>query len=344
MKKSIVILTLCIVAHLAQAQVMTIKNGATVYVNRNGSTMTTPILNIKNGAMSNAGTLVDAGSVVINGAYSESGIVEVKIGGATLGTTYDQVSTTGAITLGTSTLNVSFSNSYTPSGGESFTIIDGASISGTFTNVNLPALSAGLTWTTSYNFVAGTLILSINSVILPVELLDFTAKATPDNNSLVQWQTALEENVAHFEVERSRNGQDFESIGKEKPKGSNSKYNFLDASPNKGINYYRLKINDLDGAISYSKIEAVKIGDKTFKINAYPTIVTDVLNVKTDGGEINEVIIVNVAGQIVYQKAAESLSSQGFMQLDLSDLPSATYFVKVKNSEENINIVKFIKN
>jgi hypothetical protein len=61
-----------------------------------------------------------------------------------------------------------------PTSGATFTILDATSLTGTFGTSNLPSLSSNLSWSTSYNPSAGTVILSITSV-LPIELLAFKA-------------------------------------------------------------------------------------------------------------------------------------------------------------------------
>lgn len=338
MKKYLIVLIFTVFANLLLAQ-MTITNGTSVIVKRGESY--TNVLTI-NGSLTNNGKLTDAGSIGISQDYTNTDELNVEIGGTTLGTDYDQVSITGSATL-TGTLNVTFVNGFAASVGNSFTIIDAAMISGSFTNVHLPTLAAGLTWATSYNFVAGTLIISVTSSVLPVELLDFSAQNIDNQYTKLDWRTAIEENFDFFTIERSRDGVAFEPIGSEEAKGNHSNYIFWDKNPYRGINYYRLKMIDLDGSVSYSDIKAVKLGEQTYKIKAFPTIVNDILNIKTEGGEITAYQIVNIAGQILKQQKGENLSTQGLMQIDLTDLPVAVYFLQAQNSEENKVVVKILK-
>jgi PKD repeat protein len=98
------------------------------------------------------------------------------------------------------------------------------------------------------------------NVILPATLLRF--KAAKDNNSvLLKWDTENEQNVMHYIVERSTDGQHFSPVGTVNARNrvSNS-YTFNDnlltlTSKPQGQLYYRLKIVDADSHFKYSLIE-----------------------------------------------------------------------------------------
>src|SRR4029077_1723796 len=96
------------------------------------------------------GSSIAAGALSLSGsglgiyAQSATGAYNVKIGGATAGQ-FDTLTMSGATTLG-GPLNVSLLNAFSPALGNTFTILTAASVSGTFSTTNFPALSAGLGW------------------------------------------------------------------------------------------------------------------------------------------------------------------------------------------------------
>ncbi|WP_460561324.1 right-handed parallel beta-helix repeat-containing protein [Ferruginibacter profundus] len=97
------------------------------------------------------------------------------------------------------------------------------------------------------------------SIILPVKLLDFTAAEKAGKN-ILQWKTATESNSDYFSIERSSDGQHFTAIGRVSAAGFSSSelsYNFTDASPIAGVNYYRLVMLDKDASKDYSNTVAV---------------------------------------------------------------------------------------
>jgi len=100
---------------------------------------------------------------------------------------------------------------------------------------------------------------------LPVRLTLFRAQLMGDRVEL-GWETAAEENAQSFSVERSRDAQSFEPIGTVAAKGfseTGQLYNFTDATPLAGNNYYRLRQTDRNGAVEYSKVIVVK-----YEVNA----------------------------------------------------------------------------
>ncbi|MEQ8628639.1 DUF2341 domain-containing protein [Ekhidna sp.] len=94
---------------------------------------------------------------------------------------------------------------------------------------------------------------------LPVELKSFTAQHTGRAVELV-WVTVSEQNNDYFTVERSLDGEDFESILKTAGAGnSNSEINYqaTDIAPYFGTSYYRLSQTDFDGSITRSSVVRV---------------------------------------------------------------------------------------
>ena len=89
----------------------------------------------------------------------------------------------------------------------------------------------------------------------PVELTDFSA-AVYGNKVLLSWKTATETNNQGFEVQRSYDGNSFNSIAFIEGNGTSTKgnsYSFTD-SPLGNIVFYRLKQVDYDGTAAYSKV------------------------------------------------------------------------------------------
>ena len=72
----------------------------------------------------------------------------------------------------------------------------------------------------------------------------------------LEWKVYSEENVSHYEIERSANGSQFYTIGRVSSLNQNSETNYLffDANPLAGISFYRIKSIDYDGKFIYSTI------------------------------------------------------------------------------------------
>lgn len=92
---------------------------------------------------------------------------------------------------------------------------------------------------------------------LPLRRIEFNGTGV-SNRVLLQWSVAGEQNVRRYLVQRSADGQYFEDMG-DVPATCNGcsqemRYGFTDNDPMTGTNYYRLKIEDMDGSAVYSAV------------------------------------------------------------------------------------------
>ena len=108
----------------------------------------------------------------------------------------------------------------------------------------------------------GTAIISPAGGPVDVKLSSFTAVLS-NNNGLLNWVSESEINSSHFEIERSDDAVKFEKRGKVTSNHNSStkqSYNFTDPlNTSAKVVYYRLKMVDIDGKYSYSKIIAIRI-------------------------------------------------------------------------------------
>lgn len=94
---------------------------------------------------------------------------------------------------------------------------------------------------------------------LPVTLLDFSGKLK-GNNVLLEWATSFEINSKEFQIEKSIDGVNYSKLNTVAAAGnsfSEKKYNYLDTEAT-DINYYRLKMVDIDGYEKQSNVIVIK--------------------------------------------------------------------------------------
>ena len=111
--------------------------------------------------LTNAGTVspgASPGTITVDGDFTQesSGTLSMELGGTTPNTEYDQLIVTGAASLA-GTLDVSRINDFSPSSGQSFSVLTYNSHIGTFDTLNLPDLDPGLAWEVTYGSTAVTL-------------------------------------------------------------------------------------------------------------------------------------------------------------------------------------------
>lgn len=115
------------------------------------------------GSVTNAGLVSpgnSAGILEVMGNYIQTsdGILQIELGGTTVGAEYDQLfSLAGTATL-EGTLNLLSINSFAPSLGNSFQILNfSEGISGSFDNINAFSLGSGLAWDFDDLYTTGTI-------------------------------------------------------------------------------------------------------------------------------------------------------------------------------------------
>jgi hypothetical protein len=131
----------------------TLKNGGTLTatsstVNIQGGTLAgTGTINgaLMNGSIVSPGAGTSAGVLTINGSYTQTSAatLNIKLGGLTAGTNFDQLVVSGLATLG-GTLNVTVVGGFTPAAGNTFQILPFGSSSGDFATRTGFQLGSGL--------------------------------------------------------------------------------------------------------------------------------------------------------------------------------------------------------
>lgn len=180
---------------------------------------------------------------------------------------------------------------------------------------------------------------------LPVELLYFKANAVDNKVVKLNWATATEINNEGFEVQRSKNGVDFEKIAWVNGAGNSNEivqYQLFDNEPYTGVSYYRLKQIDFDGQYEYSNIEAVNLSRNNSDENVvdfvvYPNPFENIITVKTKGNIVSQAILYDVAGKLIF-----STSFEGDTELNLHNVAKGSYMLKIvsDNYSETFQVVK----
>lgn len=175
---------------------------------------------------------------------------------------------------------------------------------------------------------------------LPVELISLNAKRE-DNNAVLDWTTASEQNNAYFEVEHSLDGNKFEKIGKVTGSGTTAslqQYTFIHQNVNADQHYYRLRQVDYSGVAKLSPI--VSLGKKKSSIETeIPTLspvpFDRVLSVTTGSlWEDAELTVYNTQGSIFYQGTTTGTTTQ----LITENYPSGLYLLRFQSGERTLTL------
>lgn len=219
--------------------------------------------------------------------------------------------------------------------------------SGTTVTFRLVAWTAtGISGTFYFNSGGTNPTLAINGTIsstpLPVTLISFKGQSE-NNENILNWVTANEDNVASFELERGTNGHSFDKIATLSAKGnsttSNNHYTYNDATAS-ATAYYRLKMVDVDGKANYSDIVVLRKGVMQNTINVYPNPAESTLFLE---GLTN-----NSSYRITDALGREAISTTtihaegALTSINISGLVQGIYFLQLTN-DNRTETIRFIK-
>ncbi|MES2847531.1 MAG: T9SS type A sorting domain-containing protein [Bacteroidota bacterium] len=185
-------------------------------------------------------------------------------------------------------------------------------------------------------------------VILPITVLDFTGTAQ-NKKAQLYWQTQNENNSSYFELQRSSDGNSFETIATITAKG-NTTNNYQSTDDlffyKHSVVYYRLKMVNINGSFKYSATVTINSGAAIkANIKAWPLPFTGNLNIEFYSNDAMPVKITlcNVAGSTITNLNSNAKKGTNTISLyQAQTIPAGTYLLTISNSTraETIKVIK----
>ncbi len=172
---------------------------------------------------------------------------------------------------------------------------------------------------------------NLGSVVLPVRFINFAAVQT-GTSVAISWSAMVSPEHAFFEIQRSDNGYQFETIGRDATK--NSSFNFIDKTVTPAtVVYYRIKQYDKNGNSSYSEIQPVRFtGDALLQLYPVPAASLLYVTYRSDNAGIVELKVVNTSGQVVKQSGIAIKKGLNQINLNTASLPTGNYFLQLQHN------------
>ena len=186
-----------------------------------------------------------------------------------------------------------------------------------------------------------------SEIALPITLNIFTANKI-DKSNRIHWQVNCLSTTVTFELERSFTLQQFITIytSTESKARCATPFDFNDNSPQNGTNYYRLKIIDIDGNISYSKV-ALSINSlrETSRIKITPNIVSSFaeLHYTSDKSEKIKLQISDLQGRILKKLSIEVVAGNNKIIIPTNEFSKGQYHATIFINGEKTADAKFVK-
>lgn len=177
------------------------------------------------------------------------------------------------------------------------------------------------------------------NIPLPINLISFTGTHNSSSNK-IQW-TSVENELSHYELERSRDGKFFDKItsvdAKENNTNQEANYTYIDTKIIASVYYYRLKSVDIDGKSNYSNV--IKLtSDDVASIKLYPNPADGniTLTVKNTPYQL---VIKDINGRTVFTQHSNNQE----LVIDTHAYPVGMYFVHVLSDDNTVDYSQSIE-
>ncbi len=175
-----------------------------------------------------------------------------------------------------------------------------------------------------------------------VPLTGIKLSANPENKFIrLNWNSFLIHLNSTFNIERSSNGEQFNSIGiiQSINSSSETQYTFLDQFPLNGNNFYRIFQRDANGKITYSTVVSVKI-DRPNAIRIFPNPARKNINIYFEKPITNTALrIYSSGGALVKELKIRNTNS---ITIDVSNLSKGVYN-GILSKDGNITHFNFVR-
>lgn len=196
--------------------------------------------------------------------------------------------------------------------------------------------NAGIT-ITNYSYTRSVVPANYcSSIPLPLGLIYFKATLRDKKDVLLQWKIAETPGAKKYEIEKSTNQVNWVTIGEFTTINQKNLYEYLDANPFAGNNYYRLKITDADYKITYSSLQKIYIRSAEDRLMIYPNPAKDNIIIEGELPVRTKIRLLSMDGKLIMQK--EIITNLRRTQLNLPSLIPGIYFIQINNVMKKIII------
>ena len=173
------------------------------------------------------------------------------------------------------------------------------------------------------------------NVSLPVEFGEFRANHYKEG-VLLNWTTYSEVNNLGFEIQRSRNGYQWENVHFIEGNGTTDEttiYEYFDRNPFLGNNYYRLKQLDFDDQYSFSGIQNIQIisaGSRFIQVFPNPSDGKFVLNLSNPETSNARIRLLDSRGSLIWKMDLREHQELTYWEKEFDLPPGEVYFIIVQ--------------
>jgi hypothetical protein len=169
------------------------------------------------------------------------------------------------------------------------------------------------------------------------------------NNNNLSWKVnCTSSTTATMVLERSNNNKNFTAISTQTATAARcaQPFDFVDATATAGINYYRLRVTDDAGRVSYSNVVALQNGKDGLSLvsmqpNPAKTIAT--LNIASAKAGVVTIVITDVVGKQIATQNASLIAGSNMLPINVASLAPGTYQLTTFEVNGTKTTLRFVK-
>ncbi|WP_462248791.1 T9SS type A sorting domain-containing protein [Ferruginibacter sp.] len=184
--------------------------------------------------------------------------------------------------------------------------------------------------------------------VLPITI-EYLNGVKQNSTNVLSWKVNCTSSAtAILSIERGNDGRNYNTVNTITATALRclQPFDFTDNNPLAGYNYYRLKMTDEDGRITYSNKIALLNKDKGFDIvNLVPTIIrnTAILNVTAAQKTQMTLVITDFAGRQVQNKVYNLIAGSNQMKINVANFSAGAYVIAAYTTQDETKTVRFLK-
>lgn len=185
-------------------------------------------------------------------------------------------------------------------------------------------------------------------LVLPVELVSFTA-TRKERSAEINWTTASEENNLQFILERTTDGEHFETVAVVNGQGNTqatTTYSVTDDYVSDELTYYRLRQIDVDGRPTFFdlvSVEALKSDELISRVFPNPAKNALMYTLNSTGKQVFFVTVTDQTGRVIFSEEGEAVNGISEHLLHTETFNNGVYWLTVQTENGTIQTERFVK-
>jgi|LakMenEpi03Aug12_release.lakeMendotaPanAssembly.Ray.scaffolds.fasta_scaffold00718_46 hypothetical protein len=184
--------------------------------------------------------------------------------------------------------------------------------------------------------------------VLPVRIEYLNGYRNEDANQISWKVNCTQALFVNMTLERSGDGRNYQSIYQLQADGLRclQAFQFTDVQSLSGRNYYRLKVTDADGRITYSTVLVLlQKGSSIALVGVYPNPVVDQVSLQISSDRKVKLVwqLIDPNGRKLMKQAITVQPGNTVLPINIEQYPTGTYRIVAYENGQLINTVSFVK-